>query len=132
YGNANVILVDNASTDDSLPIMRSFGDRVHVIQRPGVTISALRNLGVEESEADIVAFIDADCVIEPEHLVQSLSALESSGAAATGSQYALPEKPHWIETIWFRMHASSADGPVRHINGGNLVCRRSVFDSVGG
>ena len=51
---------------------------------------------------------------------------------ATGCAYALPERSHWIERVWYSMHAPAADGPVNYINSGNLVCRRDAFDAIAG
>src|SRR5579884_1618468 len=64
HGHFEVILVDNGSTDDTVKIAESFTDRIHlkVLQKRGVRISGLRNLGAREAQGEIVAFLDADCL----------------------------------------------------------------------
>ena len=59
-----VILVDNGSTDDTIKIARSFTDRLRlrILQKKGVRISGLRNLGAREAQGEVVAFLDADCL----------------------------------------------------------------------
>ena len=59
-----VIVVDNGSTDRTREIARSFGGSlaVTVLERSGVRIAALRNLGAATARGEFLAFLDADCV----------------------------------------------------------------------
>ena len=52
-----VIVVDNGSMDRTLEIVSSFKEllNIKVLEKPGVTISALRNIGVKHSKGDIVS-----------------------------------------------------------------------------
>ena len=64
-----IIVVDDASTDRTAGIARSFGERVKVLVNevnsgPGHS----RNAGVEASSGDYLAFLDADDKWLPEHL----------------------------------------------------------------
>lgn len=64
-----VVVVDDASTDRTVEIARSFGDRVTVLGNavnsgPGHS----RNAGVAASTGDYLAFLDADDVVAPNHL----------------------------------------------------------------
>src|SRR5581483_5212063 len=54
-----VILVDNWSTDKTLEIARSFQDQINlrILQKTCVRISGLRNLGAQEANGEIVAFL---------------------------------------------------------------------------
>jgi glycosyltransferase involved in cell wall biosynthesis len=55
-----VIVVDNGSTDDSLEVLRKFGNRIRVIAQENRGQSGARNRGVEEAGGDWIAFCDAD------------------------------------------------------------------------
>jgi glycosyltransferase involved in cell wall biosynthesis len=55
-----VLVVDDGSTDGSLDIARSFGDRVTVFEGAPGGIGATRNAGVERACGDFLAFLDAD------------------------------------------------------------------------
>lgn len=56
-----IIVVDNASTDKTSEIARTYGaDKVILELRKGT--NRARQTGLEQSEGEIVAFLDADCV----------------------------------------------------------------------
>ncbi len=70
-----VILVDNGSADATVEIAKSFADRLNltVLQKHGVKISALRNLGANAASGAILAFLDADCLPPPSWLTDILA-----------------------------------------------------------
>jgi glycosyltransferase involved in cell wall biosynthesis len=63
---AEVIVVDDGSTDDSAEIARKLGARV--VSRPNGGLSAARNTGVQSAGNDWVALLDADDMWSPEKL----------------------------------------------------------------
>jgi glycosyltransferase involved in cell wall biosynthesis len=63
---AEVIVVDDGSTDDSAEIARKLGARV--VSRPNGGLSAARNTGVQSSSSEWVALLDADDMWHPEKL----------------------------------------------------------------
>jgi len=78
-----LLLVDNGSTDRSADIAGTYSARlphkIRVLQHPGHAnrgIAASRNLGVSQTLAPYVAFLDADDVYEPARLEQHLAQLE--------------------------------------------------------
>src|SRR5687768_2167215 len=76
-----VIVVDDASTEDVTGVVSSFADpRVRIARqdiRKGV--SAARNRGAKEATTDWVAFCDDDDVWSPEKLSRQLGAACSAG-----------------------------------------------------
>jgi glycosyltransferase involved in cell wall biosynthesis len=56
-----IIAVDDGSTDHSADLVRGFTDpRIRLVQQTNAGVSAARNRGVAESNADLIAFLDAD------------------------------------------------------------------------
>lgn len=59
-----LIFVDNGCSDDSIRVLRRFPRiQIHQELRPGAY--AARNHGLEVASGDVIAFTDADCVVDP-------------------------------------------------------------------
>ena len=63
---AEVIVVDDGSTDDGANVAKKLGARV--VSRPNGGLSAARNTGVQSSSSEWVALLDADDMWSPEKL----------------------------------------------------------------
>jgi glycosyltransferase involved in cell wall biosynthesis len=78
--NFELLLIDDASTDESLEEMQKFRDpRIRILHRdtPGPGGYAARNLGIREAKAEWVAFLDADDEWYPEHLEKMRELIQS-------------------------------------------------------
>lgn len=132
-GGGQVVVVDNGSADGSPELIAErYGARITIALAPGLRVGAARNVGVALVGAPLISFVDSDCVLEPEYYVRALQVMADPDIAATGSMYALPNDPRWLEEVWYRLHRTPADGPVTYLNAGSFVVRRSVFQAVGG
>jgi len=65
---AEIIVVDDGSTDDTAGRVASFGDAVRYIRQPNQGVSVARNRGVEEAKEEWLAFLDADDWYYPDRL----------------------------------------------------------------
>lgn len=78
YRNMEVIVVDDASTDKTVNVVRRYGDRVRLVVRN--TNSGLpaipRNQGVRLARGKYVAFLDSDDIWFPEKLTRQVEQLE--------------------------------------------------------
>ncbi len=79
---AEVIVVDDGSSDETSKIVRSFEGFVKLIQTPNLGVSHARNIGLERASSSWIAFLDSDDTWEPKCLETFL-------------QYAL-ENPHAV------------------------------------
>lgn len=59
FRNFEIIVVDDGSSDRSADIAASYPD-VRLVRRAHEGVSAARNCGIMEAEADLIAFLDAD------------------------------------------------------------------------
>ncbi len=134
-----VVVVDNASTEDLRPALPPGDERFRVEHEARRGSYAARNKGVVSSEGDVLAFTDGDCLPRPGWLSAGVEALTRAPAPdAVGGAINLvfrggreprsaPEhmdameglpQEHSIATYPFAMTA-------------NLLVRRETFDRVG-
>lgn len=74
-GSYELIVVDDASTDGSVPTAARFADTVIRLTRPSGPAYA-RNRGVEIARGEVLAFVDADVVVKPDTFARMLATLD--------------------------------------------------------
>ena len=77
-----VIVVDNGSLDRTIEVANRFG--VTVVSAPGVHVGAVRNRGADVARGEYLAFVDADCTVEPDFLSTAEAELTKSQALLLG------------------------------------------------
>jgi glycosyltransferase involved in cell wall biosynthesis len=133
YGNADLTIVDNGSSDGSWEILSSrYSSRATVLQMKNVSIATLRNRGASLSMGESLGFIDADCLVAPDYLDQAVQVLAETRADAVGCRYSLPDCPRWVEETWEKSHARGGNGAVNYLPSGNFMVSRKAFNAVGG
>ena len=80
YGNVEVVVVDDGSTDDSHDIIASYGDRVRPVFRPNGGVTAACNTGWRHARGDAVLLLDADDAVRPDMATRVVAAFEASDA----------------------------------------------------
>lgn len=125
FQDHEIIVVDNASTDDTKDLARRSTDKVF---DHGPERSAQRNFGVAQAMGTYILYLDADMILEPEVVDECV------GICATNPNVAgiyVPEKivgaGFWIKVRAFER--AFYDGTV--IDAVRFVPKR-VFDTVGG
>ena len=129
---ADVVVVDNASRDDTAAVARAHGARV--VFEPHPNRARARNVGVSATDAPLVAFIDAGCVPAAGWLDALRGALDAGAPLAGGPVvWTTSERPNRIERFdaGWRLDAAKAiaQGWMASLN---LAVRRDVFDRLGG
>lgn len=92
-----IITVDDASTDDSLRILRDYEkrypDRFHVIHSEvNRHQGGAKNLGIRAAKGDWIGFIDSDDWITPDMYARLIRRAEETGADLVGCDYCLTEE----------------------------------------
>ncbi len=128
-----IYVVDNYSTDDSFKIIKSIKG-IKSFQVKG-NISHIRNTAAEYCDADIIAFIDGDCVVQSDWSKASLCLVKKHKELwpniVFGSAVTIPEKATWIELVWFKPVSDGSKGG-NHINSGNLLLSKKLFQNLSG
>ena len=132
HGNVELVFVDHQSTDGSWELLSEYAAVASIHRMRGGTISAVRNFGVRQARARLLAFIDCDCVVPSSHFVEMERVFETTTAVAAGREYDIPAAPHWTERTWYGLHALERDNECRFINAGNFAVRRDAFEAIGG
>src|SRR5688572_5273474 len=135
-GAPQLIVVDNRSKDRSAAVAAEHGATVLQID-PG-KVSRARNLGARHAAGELLAFIDADCELDPRWLVRCAAPLQDTGVVSTGTVMSEPPPPPastWVERAWYELahrRRESAAIDVPWLATFNLLVRRDAFEAVGG
>ncbi|MEM6334598.1 MAG: glycosyltransferase family A protein [Planctomycetota bacterium] len=134
-----VALVDDGSTDDTPALARQRG--VAVIQggTPDAPLgpALARNRAVDQLPCDLIAFVDADCVVAPDALRRLAQAMHERPrlGAAFGSYDAHPPGRHLAGQYKNLLHHTThqaAPDDVQTFWSGLGIVRREAFQRIGG
>jgi cellulose synthase/poly-beta-1,6-N-acetylglucosamine synthase-like glycosyltransferase len=84
-----IIVADGLSTDHTADIARALG--ATVISNVKQTVSPGRNIGFENAKGELIAFTDADCMVDKKWLVNSVKYFEDHAVACVGGPNLTPE-----------------------------------------
>jgi glycosyltransferase involved in cell wall biosynthesis len=142
-GGAEVVLVDNASTDATPDVARALGPAIPVpfrsVREDALGLSHARNRGVAEAKGGILAFLDDDAVCRPDWLVRLVDAYgRHPDAECVGGRILLdwktPMPPWWTPSLDHHLSAidyGDAEKPLTYPDypyGANISFRRGVFE----
>jgi glycosyltransferase involved in cell wall biosynthesis len=140
FSGAEVVVVDDGSTDGTPAILARYAARIGIVRQENRGLAAARNAGVAASRGAYVAFIDADDVYLPGRLAQTVAALERESAAVLAYADALPvdnlDRP--LSTSFVprdSAHAPSMDEMIGRwwpILPSAVTIRRRTFDACAG
>jgi glycosyltransferase involved in cell wall biosynthesis len=126
---AEVVVVENGSTDATAEIAYELADRVVRTPLPA-GYSRARNLGAAAARGDLLVFLDADSRMAPDALAEILAAARRG---TFGTVIGRPDPPRpsyrlffFFKNLWHRL------GLYKGVLGGLLYCDAELFRRVGG
>jgi GT2 family glycosyltransferase/glycosyltransferase involved in cell wall biosynthesis len=149
FDDVEVIVVNNASTDETAELLARFGDRLRVVtnaENRGFVDAC--NQGAQEARGQYLVFLNNDAVVLPgwlDELIATVEADETIGAV--GSMFLYPDgRIQEAGAIIWRDGAAfhygwggSPDDPrysfardVDYCSGASLLIRRELFERLGG
>ena len=140
----HVIVVDDASTDGSLEMLREKHPKVKVIARKeNGGFSAAANDGIRAAQSDLVLLLNNDVEVAPGFLEPIVPMFADESVFAVCPRTILPTRGNLDEGaktgFWHHglLYTDQRQGvketiPILYPNGCAAVCRRSMLESLGG
>ncbi len=137
FGNLlsiQLIVVDNASKDRTVEIARQHD--ATIVNVPPGNPGRARNAGARQACHEYIAFIDADCVLPTNWLVNTRNTLQEPQVVAVGCpQASTPQDAPWVERVWVNTIVPRESVNTRRVTwlpSFNLLLKREDFFSIGG
>lgn len=133
--NVEIIVVDDASTDETPELLRSYGEAIHpILLSSNVERGAARNIGASNASAPLLAFLDSDDVWMPDKLSHQIPHVGPRVVCMTGVQrvsadgapQGRPLVPRETNAPEIAFHNPFPAAP------SSILIERALFDEAGG
>jgi len=146
YKNFEIILVDNASSDNSVEIIEKKFPQVKIIKNSSnLGFAEGNNIGIKESNGNLIALFNPDAVADKDWISKLVSVLTSSDkiAGVTGKLFYLGDQfgKDAIFCTWskispisgnpYNFHNDEPMSKVDYLSGAAMMVKKEVIDNVG-
>jgi|GEM_PF-2628695 len=143
YPNLEIIVVNGPSTDETDVILQKYPELKLIRQNKLNGLSFARNLGIDASKGDIVAFIDDDAIADPNWIKFLVEGYDYELIGGVGGLVYGPQKTH-LQFDRGIINKCAAPTPIRDedsllkkdefyiIMGTNSSFRKDILKEVGG
>lgn len=95
-----VIVVDGCSTDRTVNIIKENFPDIIVLNNPGRTAAAGRNIGIKKAKGDIIAFTDGDCIVNNNWIKNIRRHFEEQDIDGLGGRVLNAQPENHYEEYW--------------------------------
>lgn len=135
-----VIVVDDGSIVPVYPVVEAFNERLNLklVRQTNSGPATARNRGVQESQAELIAFTDDDCRPRPDWLRRLMDAEELypgsliGGSTVNGLPDGLCSSTNQFITDLVYHHFNRDPFNSTFLASNNMLCRRPAFLEIGG
>ena len=129
---AEVIVVDNGSTDNTRRVVESASGHIRLIDCPAKGAARSRNLGARSSRGEILIFVDADTTIQAGSIHQIVEQCLQNGISAGITRLA-PRKSGFRANGWWLFWNSVRWLPFPYAKAmpAFMFCTRKTFEEFG-
>lgn len=146
YENFEIILVDNASSDNSVELVEKSFPQVHVIKnKTNLGFAEANNIGISNSNGKLISLFNPDAIADKEWLSNLISVLSSSDkiAAVAGKILYLDNRygKNTVFCTWSKIDPLSAsptnfynDEPaskVDYLSGAAMLVKKDIIEKIG-
>ncbi|MCB4792836.1 MAG: PqqD family peptide modification chaperone [Elusimicrobia bacterium] len=136
-----IIVIDNNSTDSSSSIIKSYPVIYVFKEKKGHSFA--RNKGLKIATGEIIAFTDADCVVDKNWVISFVNEFKMCSAACCGGKSLPLKKNNWLSDNFYdfkRKYNESKSFKNSSIENYfdeplfptcNLACQKEVLDKIG-
>src|SRR5690606_1766917 len=114
-----VVVVDNASTDDTATIVKEYISRnpqvnISYVYELNKGLSFARNRGITEAKSPVIAYVDDDVILTPDYLKELISFFDQHPEAAGAGGKVIPKYESGSEPVWMSKYLAGFVGNVNH------------------
>lgn len=132
-GEYEIIVVDSMSKDNTVKIARKYTDKIIFVKKKGVGIA--RNEGAKAAEGEILLFVDADTILQPNGLSELSKPFQDKkvvGAACPIVPFSSKSEDLRLYQGFNQFMKMSIKLKKAQIPGICCVYRKSAFEKIGG
>ncbi len=132
-----IIVIDDGSTDDSVEVLESLRPECEargiglkiLLNGRNLGANPSRNRGIRQARGEIIAFLDSDCLAQPDWLENLISGFVSADIAAVTGLVTDPEPSNIWELTFKGTHRLGRPGPAHRLIAGNMAIRKSLLEA---